>query len=132
MKAWLQKARKAESKERAERREATPGDVQERSETERVEVAEKEVEEKGVKHQRGRKRRNSYEEFMECPSYYFIWGAGGWGRLGLGLDLDWVTDEPEPVQGKDQQLRGKQISRITCQKQHTFILTGTNSVKIYF
>jgi alpha-tubulin suppressor-like RCC1 family protein len=92
----------------------------------RTEEVEQEQEAERVRDRRQRAGKNSYFEFMERPSYLFVWGEGAWGKLGLGGGDEWShpPDEPEPRQCLDDQLRGKQITRVVCHKRHTYVLTG--------
>jgi alpha-tubulin suppressor-like RCC1 family protein len=150
MKKWLQQVRADMSQERAEARRSaaedsgssqgasgqaesyvastTSSEEEERVREEggRAEEVEQEEEAERVRDRRQRAGKNSYFEFMERPSYLFVWGEGAWGKLGLGGGDEWShpPDEPEPRQCLDDQLRGKQITRVVCHKRHTYVLTG--------
>lgn len=82
--------------------------------------------EERVRTRRQRAGKNTYLGFMERPSYLFVWGEGAWGKLGLGGETEFIhpPDAPEPQQCLDERLRGKQIARVVCQRQHTYVLTG--------
>lgn len=145
--SMIRELRSSESKKRAEQRakaQSQPPDVdqqeekevghhveggcEEESKKEKRPGAEEIVseEKKKMESRRQRAGKNFYVEFMERPSYYFVWGEGAWGKLGFGGSYEYChpPDQPEPRQGLDEQLRGKQVVRVTCQKRHTFILTG--------